>query len=136
MTALEDILLSFAGMEPADRLEWLVEFGNSLPALPVAYHADRDAGNNIVHECQAPVYLRIEVLEGALILLADVPREAPVARGFVSILKTAFDGTSPAELEQAPADFLSALSIKALLGMQRQRGLAAIYQKLKMAMES
>ncbi len=127
---LKEIISSFEMLEPADRLEWLIEFGNSLPSLDEAHHADRDAGKFIVHECQAPVFLKINQKDGRLSIHADVPREAPIARGFVSILKTAFDGQDLSALATAPADLLTALQIKTLLGMQRQRGLSAIYQTL------
>ena len=132
MTPLEEIIASFEQLEPADRLEWLIDFGSSLPALPARYHADRNAGHEIVHECQAPVYLRVDVAMDKMVIHADVPREAPIARGFVSILHIAFNGESVATLEAAPADILEALNLHDLLGMQRRRGLTAIYQKLKM----
>lgn len=131
MAQLEDILESFADLAPADRLEWLIEFGGSLPALPQEYHAERDAGKHIVHECQAPVFFKVEQQAGIVALLADVPREAPIARGFVSLLIAVFDGRPAATVADAPDDMLEALHIRALLGMQRQRGLGAIYQKLK-----
>lgn len=135
MEALEEIIASFEQLEPADRLEWLIEFGNGLPMLPERYHEDRDAGNDIVHECQAPVYLKVGTEEGIIVIHADVPREAPIARGFVSILKTAFDGKSLTFLEASPSDLLHALKVQKLLGMQRRIGLSAIYQKLKGILE-
>ena len=79
----------------------------------------------------ARLFLKIEQEGGKVALYADVPREAPIARGFVSILKTVFDGQPITTIESAPADILEALHIRVLLGMQRQRGLSAIYQKLK-----
>ena len=132
MAQLEDIIASFEALEPADRLEWLIEFGASLPALPQACHAERDAGQHIVHECQAPVFFKVEKRAGVVSLWADVSREAPIARGFVSLLLSAFDGGPVAQVDQAPDDMLEALHIRALLGMQRQRGLGAIYQKVKL----
>ena len=130
-SALNDIIESFGQLEPADRLEWLIEFGASLPALPEAYHAARNAGRHIVHECQAPVFFKVETKGNSLSIIADVPREAPIARGFVSVLLNAFDGQPVNSLEQAPDDMLEALHIRTLLGMQRQHGLGAIYGKLK-----
>lgn len=131
MAQLEEIIASFEALEPANRLEWLIEFGASLPALPQECRAERDAGQHIVHECQAPVFFKVEKQAGVVSLRADVPREAPIARGFVSLLHAAFDGGPVAVVDKAPDDMLEALHIRALLGMQRQRGLGAIYQKLK-----
>lgn len=133
MSALADIIDSFEALEPTERLEWLIEFGNSLPALPEAYHAARNAGKHIVHECQAPVFFKVELSEGAISIQADVPREAPVARGFVGLLKNAFDGEPVATLQDAPVNMLEALHIQGLIGMQRTRGLTAIYTTLRNA---
>ena len=136
MSALAEIISSFEELEPTERLEWLIEFGNSLPALPEAYHAERNAGKHIVHECQAPVFFKVELLDNQIAIQADVPREAPVARGFVSLLKQGFDGMTLVEKEAAPVDMLDALHLKGLLGMQRTRGLSAIYNTLKTSLTS
>ncbi len=131
MPDLADIIDSFADLEASDRLEWLIDFGASLPPLPAACEVERDAGQHIVHECQAPVFFKVKKNAGVLSLFADVPREAPVARGFVALLIAAFDGR-PADLQKsAPEDLLHALQIRSLLGMQRQRGLGAIYRRFK-----
>ncbi|MFK7844201.1 MAG: SufE family protein [Rhodothermales bacterium] len=131
MSAIDDILLSFDQLDPVDRLEWLIEFGNSLPELPNALHEERDAGRYIVHECQAPVFLKAEVIEGNLHLYADAPREAAIAKGFISVLISMFDKMPTITLQEGPADMLQALKIYDLVGMQRKRGLSAIYASLR-----
>ncbi len=131
MPELEDIIDSFTDLDASDRLEWLIEFGASLPALSGDCEAERDAGHYIIHECQAPVFFKVVKDEGVLSLFADVPREAPIARGFVSLLITVFDGRSIEFLNDAPNDLLETMQIRELLGMQRQRGLGAIYRALK-----
>ena len=133
MSGLADILASFEDLDPSDRLEWLIEFGNSLPALPEAYHAERNAGKHIVHECQAPVFFKVEIANDLLSIQADVPREAPIARGFVSLLRNAFDGAPAELLQSAPDNMLEALHLSGLIGMQRTRGLTAIYKVLQSA---
>ena len=130
MSSLHDIVESFDLLAPEDRLPWLIEFGSSLKPLATALYPVRDAGEYIVHECQAPVFLNVS-REGALIHVhGDVPREAPIARGFVALLQQVFDGASPEVILDAPADMLETLQIRALLGMQRQIGLSAIYASL------
>lgn len=128
MDILEEILEAWAGLESRERLEWIVEMGSQLPALDAEYVADRNAGNHIIHECQAPVYLWPQVKDHRLFLVADVPREAPIARGFVALLYTAFHNQPESTLQQAPDDLLTWLEIRDLLGLQRQRGLHAIWQ--------
>jgi cysteine desulfuration protein SufE len=87
----------------------------------------------MVHECQAPVFLKVHIETDSLHVYADVPREAPIARGFVSILVLAFHGRSLTSLDPLPDDLLVTLGLRGLLGMQRTHGLSAIYNHLKEA---
>ncbi len=120
-------------LEPTERLEVLVEYGGQLPPLDPAWHAARDAGRHLVLECQAPVFFVAVCVAGALRIHADVPIEAPVARGFVGLLVALFDGVAPAVVRDAPDDVLSVLGLSEALGMRRIRGLTAIYGRLREA---
>ncbi len=136
MSRLDAIAEPFQMVEPEMRLELLLEYAQKLPPLPERYHALRDAGLNMVHECQSPVFLQIEVEEngeagGTVHLYGDVPKKAPTARAFVSILTEAFDGAPARDVLDAPDDALHRLGLTKLLGMQRTHGLSAIYQRVK-----
>lgn len=131
MPTFEDIAAPFRMVDRDMRLELMLEYAEKLPPLPERYHELRDAGLNMVHECQSPVFLMPEVEEGRVRLYADVPRSAPTARAFVSILHEAFDGQPPEAVQAAPEDALYQLGLSKLLGMQRTQGLAAIYQRVK-----
>jgi cysteine desulfuration protein SufE len=131
MPTLEEIAEPFQMVDNDMRLELLLEYAEKLPPLPEDYHEMRDAGLNMVHECQSPVFLHIEVEDDTVQLIADVPREAPTARAFVSIMREAFHGATPDEVAEAPSDPLRLLGLSGLLGMQRTRGLSAIYQRIK-----
>ena len=131
MTHLDDLLDMFSMVEGTTRLELLHDYGQKFPRLPEVYHPLRDAGMYMVHECQAPVFLKAEMADGLIRLVADVPREAPTARGFIGLLIELFDGETREKLLEAPDDLLDQLGILPLLGMQRRRGLTAIYQSLK-----
>jgi cysteine desulfuration protein SufE len=131
MSTFDALAEQFQMVDMPMRLELLLEYSEQLPPLPDAYRTLRDAGMNMVHECQAPVFLMVEVKDGRVRLHADVPREAPTARGFTSILLEAFDGATPEEIAAAPVDALHRLGLDKLLGMQRMRGLSAIYQRIK-----
>lgn len=128
---LSEVVDSFQMAEPPLRLELLLEYADRLPPLPETYVPLRDAGLNRVHECQSPVFLMVELRDGRVVLHADVPPEAPTARGFTSILVEVFDGARPDEVAAAPADLLHPLGLSALIGMQRTRGLSAIYYRLR-----
>ncbi len=126
-----EIAASFRMVDPPTRLELLLDYADRLPPLPEVYHPLRDAGLNLVHECQSPVFVMVEVRDGCVVLHADVPAEAPTARGFTSVLVEAFDGAAPADVLEAPPDPLGALGLTPLLGMQRTRGLTAIYYRIR-----
>jgi cysteine desulfuration protein SufE len=131
LTRFDEIADSFQSVEPGDRLEVLLDFADRLPPLPEHLVRLRDEGLHLVHECQAPVFLYVNVTDDVVSVYGDVPREAPTARSFLSILIDAFDGQSVGVVEEAPADPLRALGLDSLLGMQRTRGLSAIYQQLR-----
>ncbi len=131
MTRLEAIAQELQSVDNATRLELLLDYATALPPLPQEYHPLRDAGVGMVHECQSPVFLIVEVTGGIVRLRADVPREAPTARSFVTLLLQSFDGETPEVVLGAPDDILQRFCLTQLLGMQRTRGLSAIYRRVK-----
>ena len=131
MSDLDSIAEQFQLVDATERLELLIDFGRRLPHLPADYGSLRDAGLNMIHECQAPVFLVVAIKEGIIKIHADVPAEAPIARGFVSLLTCVFDGKRPSEVTAAPGEILALLGLTGLLGMQRTRGLHAIYQRVR-----
>ncbi len=136
MPTLEEIAEPFDMVDRDMRIELLLEYADKLPPLPEEFETMRDNGLDMVHECQSPVFLHIEVDDEDIVhVIADVPREAPTARAFVSILHEAFDGQPAAAVQDAPNDPLRLLRLSKLLGMQRTQGLSAIYRKLKTEVE-
>jgi cysteine desulfuration protein SufE len=125
-TKLDRIVDEFAGLEPRERLELLLEFAESLPPLPPRYQAEKDRGEHRVHECQTPVFLWTEVNDGVVQLYGDVAPEAPTVKGFVGILVDAFSGASAEEVLSVPPNLLHRLGLIEALGMMRMRGLQAI----------
>ena len=93
---LEELKQEFDELDVRDRLETLLDFSDELPDLPERYRARREVGENRVHECQTPVYMWVEVVDGRVQIYADVPRESPTVRGFISLLVAAFSGAAPA----------------------------------------
>ena len=120
----------FADVEPADRLELLIDFGTGLSALPAEFAEMRDKGLCIVHECQAPVFFYVGLADARLHIEVDVPVEAAIARGFATLLKGAFNDRRVFLRSELPGDLLKALQIDTLLGLQRRKGLSAIYKTL------
>ncbi len=128
---LEELKQEFDELDVRDRLETLLEFSDELPDLPETYRAKRDAGENRVHECQTPVYMWVEVVDGRVQIYADVPRESPTVRGFISLLVAALSGAAPAEVLAVKPTLLTELGLVEALGMVRMRGLHAILHRIK-----
>jgi cysteine desulfuration protein SufE len=131
MTGLENIIKRFQGADRDTRLELLLDFANRLPPLPEKYREAVAQGVNRVHECQTPVYLFMEPVNGSVEIHADVPREAPTVRGFLSLLIKGLKGATPEEVVAMPGDLLDRLQLSELLGMTRMQGLSAVVQRLK-----
>ena len=128
---IDDIVAEFAGLDPRERLELLLEFAENLPPLPQRYQAERDAGLHRVPECQTPVFIWVELPEGKVQIYADVAPEAPTVKGFVGILVDSFKGQPPETVLATPADLLQRLGLLESLGMVRMRGLAAIQHHIR-----
>jgi cysteine desulfuration protein SufE len=120
------IAADFAELEPRERLELLLEFAERLPPLPDKYKADRDAGLHRVRECQTPVFIWVELADSRVELIADVAPEAPTVKGFVSLLREAFQGEPAAEVVAVEQDLVKRLGLLESLGMVRMRGLVSI----------
>ncbi len=122
-----DLIELFDSLDGSAKLELLVEFGDRLPPLADPYLSFRDAGLHMILECQSPVFLLVNNSDGKIAIHGDVPREAPIARGFVGLLFDTFNGISLADAAVVPADLLATCGLRELLTFQRNRGLSAIY---------
>ena len=131
MASLETIVKRFQSADRATRLELLLDFANRLPPLPEKYHDAVAQGVNRVHECQTPVFLFMEPVNGGVQIHADVPREAPTVRGFLAMLIKGLNGAKPEEVVAIPGDLLDRLQLTETLGMTRMQGLSAVVQRLK-----
>ena len=132
MSRFDEAAELFQSVDGTERLELLLDYADRMPALPEPYDRLRAAGLGLVHECQSPVFLLVERGEADRVRVRGyVPEEAPTARGFTSLLIEAFDDAPAADVAAAPADALRALGLASLLGMQRTRGLSAVYARLR-----
>lgn len=128
---LDRFISRFAAADRDTRLETLLDLSHKLPALPPELQAVRDREGHRVPECQTPVYLWIERNDGGIRLHADVPRESPTVRGFVTLLIQGLEGATAQDVAVLPDDLLHALRLDETLGMTRTHGLTAIVRRLK-----
>lgn len=131
MPSLDTIIERFRSADRNTRLETLLDYSRKLPPLPPDLEALKAQGLNRVPECQTPVFLWVGLRDGGVHIHADVPRESPTVRGFISLLARALEGATPAEVAAVPDDLLDRLALAETLGMMRTQGLTAILGRVK-----
>jgi cysteine desulfuration protein SufE len=136
MPSLENLIPRFKAADRETRLETLLDYSKRLPPLPERYEAEKQLGHNRVDECQTAVYLWVEVDDRGVHIHADVPREAPTVRGFISLLARTLEGQSPEAVAALPLDLLDRLGLSETLGMTRTQGLTAILHRIKKSVAS
>jgi cysteine desulfuration protein SufE len=131
MPTLDTLIPRFKAADRSTRLETLLDYSRKLPPLPDRLEAEKDRGDHRVHECQTPVFLWVELEDGKVHIHADVPRESPTVRGFISLLARTLEGAAPEDVAKVPDDLLDQLGLSETLGMTRTQGLTAILQRIK-----
>jgi cysteine desulfuration protein SufE len=84
-----------------------------------------------VHECQAPVFLHTEMVDGRVQFHFDIPPESPTVRGYAAILAAGLNGASPEEVIATPEDVYILLGLHEAITPQRLRGLHALMGYMK-----
>ena len=129
--SLAQIRDDFLELDQSDRLVLLLEFANELPELPAQFAGHPDLLER-VEECQAPVFIFVEVSpEGIVHLHATAPKEAPTTRGFASILVQGLAGLSTAEVLEVPEDFPQMIGLSEAISPLRLRGMNALLGRAK-----
>ena len=127
---LEKIVTDFSFLEGREKLEYLLEFAESLPPLP-DWLAGKQADMDQVHECMTPVFIYPERKDGRIFFHFDIPPESPTVRGFAAILQRGLGWAEPAAVQAIPADFYRQMGLQAVLSGQRLNGLGAMLAHLK-----
>jgi cysteine desulfuration protein SufE len=136
MPSLKTLIPRFQAADRQTRLETLLDYSQKLAPLPQRYEAEKQLGHNRVDECQTPVFLWVEIDDGRVHIHADVPRESPTVRGFISLLARTLDNETPEAVAQLPLDLLDQLGLSETLGMTRTQGLTAILHRIKRSVAS
>ncbi|MGN7798599.1 SufE family protein [Leifsonia sp. 22587] len=129
--ALAEIRDDFQALEQNDRLQLLLEFSDELPELPERYRDHPDLLER-VEECQAPVFIFVEVDADRIVhLYATAPREAPTTRGFASILVQGLAGLTADEVLAVPDEYPQTLGLTQAVSPLRLRGMSALLGRAK-----
>jgi cysteine desulfuration protein SufE len=126
---LEKILRRFATLSPDMTRQALVQYANKLPPLPERFQV-LDAGQYRVHECQTPVAIFPEFVDGKMVYHADLPRESAALRALLAMIFDAVNGQPPETVLSIPPDFVR--QVMGNIGLQaREAGLNAMVERLK-----
>ncbi|WP_166983651.1 SufE family protein [Paramicrobacterium fandaimingii] len=128
--ALAEIRDEFLELEKQDRLLLLLDFANELPDLPERYTDHPDLLERVV-ECQSPVFLTVEVEQGAVSVIASAAKEAPTTRGFASILAQGIKGLRPDDVLAIPGDFPQMLGLGRAVSPLRLSGMSGMLARIK-----
>ena len=128
--AAQEIVDAFNEVPVSSKLELLLEYANSLPALPDRY-ADHPELLERVEECQSPVYLFVEVENGKANIFLTAPAEAPTTRGFASLLQIALDGQNLETISSFSDQFIQDLKLSELVSPLRIRGMHGMLTRIK-----
>jgi|DewCreStandDraft_1066081.scaffolds.fasta_scaffold07994_2 cysteine desulfuration protein SufE len=131
LAGLERTLRRLQSLPPELVRQALVQYSRKLAPLP-EHLRTLPREPFAVHECQTPVALYPEVVDGRLVFWADVPASAPSIRALLAVLFEAFNGCPPEEIEGIPSDFVRRLMDRLGLGA-REAGLNAIVERLRRA---
>ncbi|HSJ54208.1 MAG TPA: SufE family protein [Anaerolineae bacterium] len=127
---LLEIVEEFAASEGREKLHLLLEYADSLPALP-AWLRERHGEMQPVHECMTPVAIYGERRDGGMRYYFDVPAESPTVRGYAAILGDGLEGATPEEILAVPNTFFQDMGLDEVLTHQRLNGLAAMLAHVK-----
>ena len=128
-TALAEIQEDFLSLGVSDRLQMLLEFSESLPAVPDGLVPD-DAWEQVV-ECQSPVFIHVDTDQELPVIYATAPEQAPTTRGFASILVHGLAGSTPEAILGVPGNFPQSLGLNDAVSLLRLRGMAGMLARIQ-----
>lgn len=128
---IDKLLHRFATLSPDLTRQALVQYANRLPELPERFRGlDRESYR--VHECQTPVAIYPEVVDGRMYYHADVPAGAPTIRALLAMIFEAVNGQPPEAVIAIPPDFVR--RVMGNIGLEtREVGLNAMVERLRRA---
>lgn len=127
---LQEIVEDLSLCEGVEKLEYLLQYAESLPDLPERLH-DRREDMELVHECTSPVFIYAEKEDNHITYHFDIPREAPTVRGYAAILREGLEGATIDEILAVPNEFYLATGLQSVLSGQRLYGVTAVLAHMK-----
>lgn len=118
----------FLELPESERLELLLEFADELPPVPERFAGHLEMYERVA-ECQSPVFINIEITDGAVVMHATAPPEAPTTRGFASILAQGITGLTPDEVLAIPGDYPQTIGLTKAVSPLRIGGMTGMLMR-------
>lgn len=103
-----------------DKYQYIIDLGRRLPEFP---EADRREENRI-KGCQSQVWFTSRVHNDRLEFRAI--SDAAIVSGLIALLLRIYSGRRPADIVEAPAEFVTALGFEQHLSPTRSNGLSSM----------
>jgi cysteine desulfuration protein SufE len=128
LTEIQNIIVEeFSAFEDwLDKYDYLIELGNSLPAIDPAYKTDA----YLIQGCQSKVWLNAEFREGRMYYTAD--SDAIIVKGIVALLIRVLNGQEASGIMNADLFFIDKIGLKENLSPTRSNGLLSMVKKMKL----
>jgi cysteine desulfuration protein SufE len=127
---IEQVLRRFRALGREEKMAALIAHAKKLEPVPERFR-DLPADRFSVPECQTPVRIFPEAVDGRLHFYADIDRrQSPTVAAFLSIVFGAVNGEPPETTLAIPPDFVRGVMQSIGLGT-REVGLEAIVARLK-----
>jgi cysteine desulfuration protein SufE len=123
----QEIIGEFSAFEDwMDKYSYLIELGNSLPALdPVVKTPEY-----LISGCQSRVWLVPEYRDGLIWFRGE--SDAVIVKGLVALLLRVVSGRTPEELASAPLHFIEAIGLSQHLSPVRSNGLLSMVKQIRL----
>ncbi len=122
----DEIIEEFDGLTDwMDRYAYIIDLGNSLPALP----EEKKTPGNLIEGCQSRVWITAERNDdGTLHFLAD--SDALIVKGIVALLLRVLNDHTPDEILGANLYFIDRIGLHEHLSPTRSNGLVAMVKQI------
>ena len=128
--SIDRVLRLFRSMGREEKMQALVSYSKKLEPFPERFK-DLDRAQFTVPECQTPVDIVPEVIDGKMYFHADLnARQSPTVAAVLAIVFAAVNGQPPSVTLAIPGDFVRTLMESIGLGA-RESGLNAMIARLK-----
>lgn len=122
-----DIVEEFAFFDSwMDKYEHIIEMGKSLPPMDPALKTD----DRLIKGCQSRVWLASSLTPQGMHFEAD--SDAIITKGIIALIIRVLENQPPANVVQAPLQFIQAIGLQENLSPTRANGLLSMIKQIKL----